>query len=259
MSPVLNKIAIIARFTLLEAVRTRLAWVALAIIGLLFLGSLFVQHISITETGRMQTGFLAATLRLAAVFVLSLHVAASMVREFNDKGVELLLSLDLPRAGYYLGRFLGFAAIATGLAVAAGAVMLIVVHSSALAWWTASLAFELVLVAALALFCVVTFVQIMPAISFVVAFYLLARGISAVRLLAVSPLLSPGEWTNRAISWLVNALAWLLPDLGRFTPTSWLVDQAPGFTSLGSLALQSLVYSALLVCAGLYDLYRKSL
>jgi len=96
MSAVLNKIAIIARFTLLEAVRTRLPLVALAIMALLFLGGLFVQHISVTETARMQTGFLAAALRLSLVFILSLHVAASMVREFNDKGVELLLSLDLP-------------------------------------------------------------------------------------------------------------------------------------------------------------------
>jgi len=259
MSRVWRKIAIIARFTLLEALRTRLAWAALAIMGLLFLGSLFVQHISITQTGRMQTGFLAAALRLASVFVLSLHVAASMVREFNDKGVELLLSLDLPRAGYYIGRFLGFAVIATALALAAGAVMLLVVRSPSAAWWTASLAFELVLVAALALFCVITFAQIMPAISFVVAFYLLARGISAVRLLAASPLLAPGEWTNHAVAWLVDGLAWLLPDLGRFTPTSWLVDQGPGLAPLGALALQSLVYSGLLVCAGLYDLYRKSL
>jgi ABC-type transport system involved in multi-copper enzyme maturation permease subunit len=259
MSAVLNKIAIIARFTLLEAVRTRLPLVTLAIMALLFLGGLFVQHISVTETARMQTGFLAAALRLSLVFILSLHVAASMVREFNDKGVELLLSLDLPRAGYYLGRFLGFAGIALALALAAGGLLFTVVHSTAVAWWTASLAFELTLVAALALFCVITFVQIMPAISFVVAFYLLARGISAVRLLAASPLLSPAEWSNRAVAWLVDGLAWLLPDLGRFTPTSWLVDQSPDFAAVGSLALQSLIYGAVLVCAGLYDLYRKSL
>jgi ABC-type transport system involved in multi-copper enzyme maturation permease subunit len=259
MSSVLKKIAIIARFTLLEALRTRLPWVALAMAGLLYLGSLFVQHIAIAESVRMQTGFLAATLRLAMVFMLSLHVAGSMVREFNDKGVELLLALDLPRAGYYLGRFLGFAAIATSLAVVAGAVVLSVVQSTAVAWWTASLAFELILVAALALFCVVTFVQIMPAISFVMAFYLLARGISAVRLLSVSPLLAPDAWTNRTIAWLVDALAWLLPDLGRFTLSNWLVDQPPSASSLGLLAMQALIYSALLVCAGLYDLYRKSL
>ena len=256
---VLNKIAIIARFTLLEAVRTRLPWIALAMAALLFLASLFVQHIAITESARMQTGFLAASLRLTTVFVLSLHIAGSMVREFNDKGVELLLALDLPRAGYYLGRFAGFAAIAAGLALFAGAVMLLVVRSPALASWTVSLSLELVLIAALALFCVITFVQIMPALSFVAAFYLLARGISAVRLLSVSPLLSPSDWTNRAVARLVDALAWLLPDLSRFTLSSWLVDAAPRSAAIGAVAVQALLYSALLLCVGLYDFYRKSL
>src|SRR6185295_2511578 len=107
---------------------------------------------------------------------------------------------------YYLGRFAGFALLAVGLALLAGAAMLLVVRSPALFSWTVSLALELVLIAALALFCVITFVQIMPAISFVGAFYLLARGISAVRLLSDSPLLSPAEWSNRAVTWLVDAL-----------------------------------------------------
>src|SRR5689334_16593626 len=84
MPTLLRKIAIIARFTLLEALRTRLPWIAVIMAGLLFLASLFVQHIAIAETTRMQSGFLAASLRLLTVFVLSLHVAASMVREFND-------------------------------------------------------------------------------------------------------------------------------------------------------------------------------
>ena len=80
MSLLLNKVLTIARFTLLEAVRTRLLWIVLVILALLFLASLFVQHISVTETARMQTGFLAATARMAAVLVLSLHLAGSMVR-----------------------------------------------------------------------------------------------------------------------------------------------------------------------------------
>jgi ABC-type transport system involved in multi-copper enzyme maturation permease subunit len=259
MSSLLRKVAIIARFTLLEAWRTRLPWVACGTCGVLLLASLMVQHVAIAETTRMQTGFLAAALRLACVFLLSLHVASSMVREFNDKNVDLLLAMDLPRAGYYLGRFAGFAAIAACLAALSGATMLLVLHDAAVAWWSVSLAFELLLIAALSLFCVITFVQIMAAITFVVAFYLLARGLGAVRLLSQSPLLSPGEWTNRAVSGTVDAMSWVLPDLSRFTLTTWLVDQPPGWHALGFVASQSLIYAALLVCAGLFDLYRKNL
>lgn len=259
MSVTLRKITVIARFTLLEAWRTRLPWIALALAGLLLLASLFVQHIAVTESARLQAGFLSAALRLTTVFLLTLHVAASIVREFNDKGVELLLSLDLPRTGYYLGRFFGFAVVAVSLAVLAGLVLLMVVRSPAVAWWTVSLALESMLIAALALFCVITFVHIMPAVSFVVAFYLLARGLTAIRLLSQSPLMSPGEWSTRVIRWTVDALAWLLPDLSRFTLTTWLVDQPPDAHAMAFLAMQSLIYGCLLVCAGLYDLYRKSL
>jgi len=259
MPSTFRKALTIARFTLLEAVRTRLLAVVVILLALLFLGSLFVQHISVTETTRMQTGFLAATARMAAVFVLSLHVAGSMVREFNDKGVDLLLSLALPRGGYYIGKFLGFTGIALAIAVLTTLALVTLAPGQGLVLWGLSLALELTLVAALALFCVITFAQIMPAISFVIAFYLLARSISAVRLLSVSPLLAPNEWTNRAIARLVDALAWLLPDLDRFTSTAWLVDNTGSPALLGLNALQTLIYGGLLVVGGLFDLYRKDL
>ena len=254
----INQVLTIARFTVLEAVRTRLPWIALAILALLFLSSLFVQHIAVTESARMQTGFLAAAVRFASVIVLSLHVAGSMVREFNDKNVDLLLSLDLPRAGFYLGKFLGFAAIAVGLASLATLTLLAAGPGIGLAWWGISLALELILVASLALFCVITFAQVMPAISFVLAFYLLARSISAVRLLSASPLVAADSWTNRTVAAFADALAWCLPNLDRFTATTWLVDGG-GASALGFIALQSFVYASLLVLAGLFDLYRKNL
>jgi ABC-type transport system involved in multi-copper enzyme maturation permease subunit len=258
MPPALSKALTIARFTLLEAVRTRLLVIVAIILALLFLGSLFVQHISVTETARMQTGFLAATARMAAVFVLSLHVAGSMVREFNDKGVELLLSLALPRAGYYLGKFLGFAGIGVAIAALTTVSLVFLAPGQGLALWGASLTLELILVAALALFCVITFAQIMPAVSFVIAFYLLARSINSVRLLSVSPLLAQ-DWTNRAVARLVDVLAWLLPDLDRYASSAWLVDHSGSLAALGLDALQTLIYGGLLVVAGLFDLYRKDL
>lgn len=259
MPPVLSKVLTIACFTLLEALRTRLVWIVLVILALLFVGSLFVQHISVTETARMQTGFLAATARMAAVFVLSLHLAGSMVREFNDKVVDLLLSLALPRAGYYVGKFLGFAGIAAAISALTTLALAPLAPGQGLALWGVSLAMELALIAALTLFCVITFAQIMPAISFVIAFYLLARSISAVRLLSTSQLLAPNDWSNRAIAHLVEALGWLLPDLARFTSTAWLVDHDGSLGSLGINAIQTLIYGSLLLGAGLFDLYRKNL
>jgi ABC-type transport system involved in multi-copper enzyme maturation permease subunit len=255
----MSKVLAIAQFTLLEALRTRVLWLVLAMLVLLGLGSLFVEHVAITETTRLQTGFLAASARMGVVFVLCLHIASSMVREFNDKGVDLLLSLDLPRAGYFFGKLLGFAGLALVIATMTSLALALLAPLPGVALWGTSLACELILMSVLTLFCIITFVQIMPAVSFVLGFYLLARSIAAVKLLSGSQLLNPNAWTTKLTGWLVDGVATILPDLGRFTQTGWLVNGPEAISVLGFVALQTSVYGVLLVLAGLYDLYRKNL
>ncbi len=102
-----KRIATIARYTMLEALRTRFAALALAIIGVALAGSFFVQEIAVTESARFQTAFYTASVRLAAVFVAALYAIASVSREFQDKGLDVMLALDLPRSHYILGKLLG--------------------------------------------------------------------------------------------------------------------------------------------------------
>jgi len=255
----MSKVLAIAQYTLHEALRTRLTWMVVGALAALALGSVFVAQVAITETARMQAGFLAATGRMAAVFLVCLHVASSMVREFNDKGTELLLSLDLPRASYYLGKLVGFSAVALGVALATTAALAWFAPHQGVLLWGLSLACELVLVAAVTLFCVITFAQIMPAVSFVLAFYLLARSIAAIQLITGSQLLNPHTLTHRLSTWLIDGLALLLPDLARFTQTAWLVNDTGSAMTLGMIAGQTLIYGAVLTGAGLFDLYRKNL
>ena len=83
--------------------------------------------------------------------------------------------------------------------------------------------------------------------------------IAAVKLLSGSQLLNPNAWTTKLTGWLVDGLATILPDLGRFTQTGWLVNGPEAMSVLGFVVLQTCVYGLLLVLAGLYDLYRKNL
>src|SRR4051812_26764164 len=96
------KIMTIARFTVIEAVRTRLPWLFAVVLGLILGTAYFLAQLAITESVRVQVAFSAAATRFAAVFVVSLHILASIVRELNDKGLELTLSFALPRAHYIL-------------------------------------------------------------------------------------------------------------------------------------------------------------
>jgi ABC-type transport system involved in multi-copper enzyme maturation permease subunit len=253
-----RQIATIARYTLLEALRTRLPSLVLAAIVLFAAAGFFVQEIAITESLRLQTGFYAASMRLAAVFMAGLYVLASVTREFNDKGLDIALALDLPRSSYVLGKLAGFLAISVLIAAAVSAPLAFFAAPAAVMQWALSMAFELALVIALALFCVITFSQLMPAASFVLAFYLLARSLTAIRLMSAQPLTGADTLSHQIIDWLVEALALAMPALDEWTRTAWLVNQGANWSDIGILACQSALYVALLTAAAMFDFYRKN-
>ncbi len=254
-----RQIVTIARFTLLEALRTRLFWLFIALMLVILGLGYFMQQLAITESARLQTAFSAAALRFAAVFVLSVHVLASVIREFNDKGLELTLSFELRRSQYIVGRLLGFVSIAMILATAATLPFLLLSHPSAALQWGTSLAFELALVAALSLFGIITFTSLMAAASFVFGFYLLSRALTAIRLMSDTPLTGGGTPAHHVISGLVDILALILPALDRYTQSTWLTDSPLPWPSLATLAAQAVLYTVLLGAAAMFDFYRRNL
>lgn len=248
----------IAFYTLLEALRNRLMWLVglVAVAGIAISG--FLHEIAITESGQIQVALLAAFLRFAAVFLLATFVVTSMVREFNDKGPELLLALPLPRAGYVLGKLAGFSALALVPALLFGVLMAFLAPPAQTALWTLSLTCELWIVAAFSLLCVLTFNQVMAALSASMAFYLLARSITALQLIGQSPL-SEHTLSQQVINFVIDTIATLLPHLDGFTRTDWLVYHSGTWAALPPLLAQTAVYLALLAGAALFDLYRKNL
>src|SRR5579885_3681717 len=105
-------VPVIARLTWLEALRGRLAWLVAAALALALVLVEFAGAIAVTEGAVIRAAFLGSLLRGLAVFILCLFVAGSMAREFADKTVELMLSLPLPRTSYYLGKLMGYLAVA---------------------------------------------------------------------------------------------------------------------------------------------------
>ena len=253
-----SRAATIARYTLLEALRTRLPLISLAVLAALVAAGFFVEQVAVTEGVRFRAGFYAATARWAAVFILALHVLAAVAREFDDKALDVLLALDLPRSHYVLGRLAGFVAVAALIAVAACVPLAWSVPPAALAQWGLSLAFELAIVAALALFCAITFNQIVPAAGFVAAFYVLARALTAMRLIGANPIAEADVFTHRAISFVVEGLALVIPALEGWTRTEWLLDQPAPWSTLSVIAGQSVLYVVLLAAAAMFDLHRKN-
>lgn len=253
-----SRIAAIARYTLLEALRTRLAALVFVTLLLLLAASFFVESISVTEGARFQAGFYAASMRLAAVFIAAVYVLVSITREFNDKNLDVLLALDLPRSHYVLGKLAGFLAIAVLIAAASSLPFAWLAPGPAALQWAGSLAAELAIVVAFALFCVVTFNQLTLAASFVVAFYVLCRALTAIRLMSAHPLTGADTFSHQAIQFMVDALALVVPALDRWTQTAWLVNQPAPWSTLLELAGFSALYVALLAAATMFDFYRKN-
>jgi len=230
----------------------------MVLVGLVCLLGLteFIGELAITETWQIQGSLTAFSLRLFTIAVVGLFVVTSMVREFNDKGFEILLSLAITRGSYYFGKFTGFALLGAIIVIAAGSILIIYCPLVEVLYWSASLICEVLLVIALSLLCLFTFNSITTAFIAVIAFYLLSRSMYIIQLISASPILESKAYSQEFMNFLLNAIAYVLPDLNLFTRSDWLLYGAD-FISIMPVLIQTSIYLVLLVAAGLFDLYRK--
>ena len=249
--------AILARLALLEARRGGLAWLALAAIAVAIGLSAFLSQVAITETRQLQAAVVAALLRVCAVFVIAAQVVAAVRREIDDRRLELALALPLSRSTQYLGRLAGFALCGAILAALFSIPLFFWGRPAAVAAWALSLALELALVAAAALFFAMSLPSLVPALAVTAGLYLLGRSMSAIQAIAAGPL-ADASLEQQLARYAVDAVALVLPALDRVTRTEWLL-YGLGDTSAYAAALGGLVvYSALLAAAGVFDFHRRS-
>ncbi len=250
-------ISTIAKYTFIEAIKNRLF--VLMIIGLVcILGlSQFIGELAITETKEVQVALTGFILRLFAVFIASIFVITNLVREFNDKAFEFIISLPIPRHAYFFGKLCGFALLSVFVAIFISLPLYFYTTIPQVLIWNISLICELFILIALCLLCLFTLGQITTALSAVVAFYILARSIGTIQLISHSPILESTEFSQQFINRLVDAIAYVIPDLGGFTKTQWLVYETGSTDDLIVILIQTSIYIVLLSSAALFDLYRK--
>jgi ABC-type transport system involved in multi-copper enzyme maturation permease subunit len=241
----------IAHHTALEALRGRtLLWSAATLLFLVG-ASLFLREIAIADGARLQTAFLAASMRLAGAFIAATVIIGAMVREFNEQGHLLLLSLPLTRSRYCAGKFLGFTWVLFLLALMAALLLALFVPPVRAAAWGVALFLELLIVGSMGLFAAVSLRQMLPALLLTLGFYGLARAIGGIQLLA--------HWNPTQGAWLtplVDGLAWLLPRLDGFAASARVLGEGG---SLTPALVQSALYCALLINLTLLDVNRRDL
>ena len=248
----------VAYYTLVEALRSGLPWLAAAcVLGVLGLSG-FLSQVAIADAAALQASAAGALLRAGAVFLIAAHVVASVSREANDKGLELALALPVSRSAYFIGKLCGFGCAGAMLATFFALPLLIWSKPMDLAAWWLSLAAETGLVAAAALFFASAMAQSVAALAATAGLYLLGRSMTAIQAIASAP--QAGDSLPAvAARWFVDALALLLPRLDAATRSDWLLYGAPEAGvfagALSGLALHVL----LLAAAGLFDISRRNL
>lgn len=247
----------LARLVLLEARRGGLPWLALASIALSLCLAVFLAQVALTESRTLQAAIVAAMLRACAVFLLAAHVVSSVLREINDKGLELMLSLPLTRSAQYLGRLAGFAACGAALALVFALPLLLWAPLPVVALWAVSLALELALVAAAALFFAMSLAQLVPAIAATAGFYLLARSMATIQAIATGPH-KDASATQTVARWAIDGVALLFPRLESVTRTEWLLYGAPAASAYAAALGGLVLYGAIIIAAGLFDFHRRS-
>lgn len=247
----------IAKFAVLEAWRTR--FIAMLILaGVAALGlSLFSGQLAVTETAQTRAAITGAAVRLVWVVALAVFVIAGLVREQQDKGIEWYWAMPLSRRHYFLGKLLGFAAVAAIACAISFIALLWTVPISWLAQWSVALFLELLIVSGFGMLCALAFSQTPAAVVATLAFYGLGRVIDAVVLMVRAPLL-PETQLSAWIQPLVDVIAAIMPDFSIFAHGGWLA-YGPSGDALAMVAAHAALYLVLVGCAGLIDIHRKNL
>ena len=246
----------IARFVLLEGLRSGLPWLALALIGASICLAAFLGEVALTETRELQAAAGAALLRAGAAFLIPAPVVASSAREASDRVLDLALTLPISRSTYYTGKLVGLAGCALLLATAFAMPLILWSTPAAVVSWWVSFTAQMILVAVMALFFSMPLSGLVPAIAATAGLYLLGRSISTIQAIAAGPVMQAQDSGFRAI---VDSFSLLVPRLDAVTRTEWLVYDLPELGDLLAALAGLAIYCGLLGAAGLFDFSRRDL
>ncbi|MBF0368690.1 MAG: ABC transporter permease [Magnetococcales bacterium] len=249
----------LARYTALEGWKNRFLWIVTVVVLGGFMLAEFAGTLALTEVKEIQSAILGAYLRLGAVILTSLVVLNSLVRELNDKGLELILSLPIPRGSYFFGKLIGYTFTVLTMVTLFSAALLPYSAGEMVLFWGISLLAELLIVIALCLLTLLTFNQVTPAFSAVLAIYLLSRSITSLQQVGQGPIMGSNSLWMQFMNEMIGAIALVLPGLDRFTQTEWLVYGTGSWLEIQHIFGQTVIYLALLCGAALFDLYRKNI
>lgn len=252
-----SSIFTIARYSLLEAVRGKIIWIVTALLILSVLFSLFISQTALTETAESQAALMAGFLRMASMLVMIFFVIASVARDFQDKSIELLFAISIPRYQVFLGKFTGFSLLAFLISSLYAVVLFIYADTNAVLIWSLSLWCELSIVALLSLIFILSLENVALSLMASIGVYALMRLMPAIQSMGEGPL-QDGVF-NQFMNAFLDLIGMFLPRLDHFTQSAWLMVSAPGFDDVASFLIEFILFVILFSVVGIIDLKRKAI
>ena len=247
-----NRTSTIGWHCLLDALAGTLTRVYFLMGLVVMLVAWFTAELAVIEQNAFRLAVTAALIRPLAVMVVILQICNGFNESVRAGQLQLLLSMDLSRSQYLVGRMIGGIGFASCIAVATIIAVVPWCTWDAAFLWIAALFFELAVMSLFALFVAVTFSSLGAAVLLSLSFYLLCRFIESFVLIASS------TNSGMALEWLFG-LSWLLPNFGRYSQSSWLIYGDGSWAVLQPLFFETLMVGAILFVAAMIDFSRREI
>ena len=244
----------LAQLTLAEFLHRRLLGFLVIVVLVLIAIAEFAASLAVTEAGAIRVAIFGGLVRLLGAALMIAHVAFVSHHDFESRMVDMLTARALPRWCFPVGRIVGFSVIACGFSLVAGLV------ATGLGAgigngvnFAAHLAMELVLVAAISLAVSISFRQTTVSILASVSFYVLARTLATIQILADAGVVSENSPSRHVFRGILEVIGWVVPDFSRFADTTRLDGTA---TLVPAVGFEFAGFLLLVTCVAVFDFYR---
>lgn len=248
------------RYVLLTAFRDKLFFGLLLFVLAATFVSAALGGTSIVEEQQMTIVFAAGASRLIVMTGLIVFICFHIRSAFDSREIDVMVTRPISRGRLVLAHWLGFAAVASCLALPTALVIAALkpMHWDGWLIWASSLWLETLLVSAIALFAALMLKSAVSAVMTTLGFYVLSRMMAFFVATTHSTLVFRTVWVNDVARLLMDAISTIVPRLDFFGKTVWMVygtDDA--YLDVPRFLIQSAVFIPLLLVVAVIDFRRR--
>lgn len=247
------------KYIILTAIRDKL-FMGLFIVSALLIGiSKFLGLTALSEQTQMSIVYTAGATRFLVIFGLILFISVHIRRFFETKEIEVILTHPISRTKFIISYSIATVFITLIIAIPiiiVSAMIVGILNTDGFLLWSISLILEGVIVSAMALFGSMILKSSVSSVIFSTCFYTLARMTAFIMATANSPMVASNELIKYVAKPIFIAISWIMPRLDQFSQTSWLVYGVDN-NLFGIILSQTIIYTALLLCASIIDFKSK--